>query len=119
MGYPALFFVQWFLSVFYVYVLAEQSTGDNYIGFTGDLKRRVEEHKSQTGSGAKLTSTGTWHLVYYEAYMSKADAVLRERRLKQHGNARKQLLKRIEKSIHCVKISAGEAPDRSPNKRRP
>ena len=103
--------------MFYVYVLVEGKSHENYIGFSKDLKRRIVEH--QQGVGAKFTKTGQWHLVYYEAFLSRNDAIDREKKLKQNGNARHQLLRRIKNSIDCVKIGAGEACDRSPGKRRP
>ena len=82
--------------MFYVYVLVDKDTGDHYIGFSDDLKRRVAEHQSQRG--AKYTKTGDWHLVYYEAFASKTDALVREKKLKQNGNSRRHLLNRIAKS---------------------
>jgi predicted GIY-YIG superfamily endonuclease len=39
-------------------------------------------------------------LVYYEAYLSLLDAQQREKRLKHHGNALKQLKKRISRSLN-------------------
>ena len=91
--------------MYYVYVLVEQQTGEKYVGFSSDLKQRVAAHKS--GIGAKLTSNGKWHLAYYEAYVSRKDAIARERKLKHYGNARTHLFARMQYSIDCVKISAG------------
>ena len=39
-----------------------------------------------------------WRLVYYEAYQSEGNARRRERRLKDHGNAVRQLKQRIKDS---------------------
>ena len=103
--------------MYYVYVLVEERSGENYVGYSANLKSRITQH--QEGRGAKTTRNGTWHLVYYEAYVDKRDAVIRERRLKQNGNARRQLLKRVEESVGWAKSGAGEARNRSPNKRRP
>lgn len=36
-----------------------------------------------------------WTLVYYEAYLAQEDAVEREKHLKQYGQARTHLKKRI------------------------
>ncbi len=91
--------------MYYVYVLVEQRTGDTYIGYSSDLKQRLEMHRKS--KGALLTHNGEWQLVYYEAYFNKQDAMARERKLKYHGNARKHLFNRIKNSIDCVKISAG------------
>ena len=80
--------------MFYVYLLV---SGDKrtYTGYTGDLKRRIAEHKA---SKSGYTRGKDWHLVYYEAYASKEDAMRRERRLKD-GRARRQLSDRISKSM--------------------
>lgn len=62
----------------YVYIL-ERKNGTLYTGMTGDLKRRIGEHKSgQTRSTNQQFS----RLVFYEAFLSKKDAVRRERYLK-------------------------------------
>ena len=83
--------------MYYVYVLVEGATREVYIGFTLDLKRRVEEHRR--GSGAKYTKSGVWCLAYYEAFLSESDARSRERRLKHDGRARYQLYTRIGNSL--------------------
>ena len=83
--------------MYYVYVLLEKETGKNYIGYSSDLRQRFERHKS--GAGAKVTRNGRWELVYYEAYLAKADATKREYRLKHDGRSRKHLLDRISNSM--------------------
>jgi predicted GIY-YIG superfamily endonuclease len=72
----------------YIYVLQSPAGTDIYIGFSNDLKRRMSEHEGSQHPG--------WKLVYYEAYRSESDARRRERRLKDHGNAMRQLKGRIE-----------------------
>ena len=42
--------------MFYVYVLVEEKSDKNYIGFSKDLKKRIVEH--QQGVGTKFTKTG-------------------------------------------------------------
>ena len=79
--------------MYYVYVLAESETGKTYIGFTKDLRERVAQHNS--GKGSRYTKSGTWKLVYYEAFLSRKDAMTRERRLKQEGRDKRQLFERI------------------------
>ncbi|MBP9749879.1 MAG: GIY-YIG nuclease family protein [Candidatus Pacebacteria bacterium] len=83
--------------MFYVYVLISTRDGELYIGSTNDLKKRFREHNS-----GKVPSTKTrtpFHLLYYEAYSAEVDARKREARLKQRGQARVHLLKRLSGSI--------------------
>lgn len=83
-------------SMFYVYVLKNEQ-GKLYYGFTHDLRRRLLEHN---GSGQKrFTRNHTWQLAYYEAYLAEADARLRERKLKDYGQARSRLKQRLSNSL--------------------
>lgn len=75
----------------YCVYLLQNRDGGWYIGFTGDLKRRVSEH--QTGQNP-TTSRGSYRLVYYEAYLNKADALGREKFLKS-GSGRRFLRKQL------------------------
>ena len=95
--------------MFYVYVLMEEQTKKTYIGYSSDLKKRLAQHRN--GFGAKYTKNGKWHLIYYEAFLSKADATKRERKLKHYGQSRFHLFQRIKDSRNWVKIGAGEAGD--------
>jgi putative endonuclease len=83
--------------MFYVYLLQEVVSRKVYIGYTSDLRRRVKEH--QTGIACQTTKTGQWRLIYYEAFLAKEDAVMRERKLKHHGSAKNKLLARLDKSL--------------------
>ena len=80
-----------------VYVLSHTS-GEIYIGVTENLKRRINEHKN---GGVKFTTRkeGVWSLAYAENYADKNDAYAREARLKQHGRAKQELLRRIQNSL--------------------
>ena len=68
------------MSMYYVYVLISLKDNKFYIGFTNDLKRRLKEHKS--GKNTSTKSRLPLELVYYEAHLSKADAMRRERYFK-------------------------------------
>ncbi len=84
--------------MFYVYLLINNSTNEKYIGCTNDLKRRMNEHNSNKNHSTSR-ETGNWLLIYYEAYQSKEDAFNREKRLKHHGRAKQELLKRCLYSL--------------------
>ena len=81
-----------------LYILKHTETKEIYIGKTNNLKRRFEEHNSgqQTATHRK---SGQWKIIYAETYKSKSDADQRELKLKQHGRAKQELLKRIKSSL--------------------
>lgn len=79
----------------YVYILTNEE-GGMYIGCTGDLKKRLARH---TGGYVSATSGKKWSLAYYEAYRAESDAWQREQRLKDHGQAKRQLKDRITASL--------------------
>ena len=80
--------------MYYAYLLENLGDKSWYIGSTSDLKRRIKEH--QTGSGGRTTRIKkNWHLIYYEAYLDKRDAVGREKFLKS-GSGRKYLKKQLK-----------------------
>ena len=60
----------------YVYVLISDVDRKFYIGYTNALKRRLREHNS----GKSLSTKGRrpFTLLYYEAHLSKSDALRRE-----------------------------------------
>ncbi len=83
--------------MYYVYVLQSQDEENkHYIGFTRDLRKRMEYHNE--GVGAKTTRNRKWNLVYYEAYLNEKDARRRERRLKD-GRSICHLKLRIKESL--------------------
>ena len=63
----------------------------SYVGYTGNLKKRIDLHNS--GKGAKFTRGKKWKLVYYEKYDSKSVAMKNEYRLKKDYKLRKKLIK--------------------------
>lgn len=76
----------------YTYMV-ECGDGSLYTGYTTDVDRRTREHN--TGKGAKYTrSRLPVHLVYYEIYETKAQAMKREYELKQLSRDKK--LKLVE-----------------------
>ncbi|MEK7655370.1 MAG: GIY-YIG nuclease family protein, partial [Patescibacteria group bacterium] len=76
----------------YVYVLESVQDRVWYIGFTSDLKRRIYEHSA--GKNISTRRHGPYKLIYYEAYLNKADVLGREKFLKSgsgHRFLKKQL----------------------------
>lgn len=76
----------------YTYVLRSQKDGLCYVGFTGDLKNRFQEHQN-----GRVTSTKyrrPFILEYYEACLDEGDARAREKYFKSTAG-RRFLAKRL------------------------
>ena len=65
----------------YVYVLESMKDGNRYVGYTIDLKRRVEEHRK--GLSFATAFRRPFLLTYYEACLDSEDAKRREHYLKE------------------------------------
>jgi len=65
-----------------VYILASKKNGTLYIGVTGGLRRRVDQHKSSEVPGF-TKRYGVNRLVHYEVFENVWDALTREKRLKK------------------------------------
>jgi len=83
--------------MFYVYLIKSKKDDNLYTGFTNDLKRRLLEHNQGLNKSTKYRAP--FRLIYYEAYKSEEDAILREHNLKLRANALSQLKRRIAKSL--------------------
>lgn len=74
-----------------VYILTSKINSTVYTGVTGDLMRRVQEHRNDRIEGF----TKRYHvhkLVYYENFQDVQEAIAREKRLKGWRRARKNAL---------------------------
>jgi predicted GIY-YIG superfamily endonuclease len=83
--------------MYHVYVIRSIRTKQLYFGRTEDLAERLASHNS-----GKVTSTSKdrpWEFVYTESYKAKQDAVDRELQLKQYGNARTYVKRRLRASL--------------------
>ena len=72
----------------YVYLIKNTKDNSTYIGYTSNLKRRLQEHRDRNPN-----------LIYYEAYKHREDAQNRERKLKQRGQAIRWLKSRLKQSL--------------------
>jgi predicted GIY-YIG superfamily endonuclease len=74
--------------MFWAYIL-ENPDGRFYIGHTGDLAVRVENHNRTDRIGGKFTrKNGPWQLVWSEQYPTRPAAMQRERQIKKMKSAR-------------------------------
>lgn len=80
---------------FTVYIL-RTSADTLYIGQTNNLARRLKEHNSKNGRGAKYTRCfESCSLVYSEIYPTRSEAMKREFELKKLTRLKKdELIKR-------------------------
>ena len=76
--------------MYYVYVLKNPNNSYIYIGYSNNLKRRMDEHRFDKAG---------WKLVYYESYLSETDARKREKKLKDYGSSLGHLRKRLKNSL--------------------
>ena len=80
--------------IYYAYIVASRSH-TLYIGMTGDLRKRVFEHKRKLHEGFSATYNCN-RLVWFERFMGPGSAIAREKQLKGWIRAKKIAL--IEKS---------------------
>jgi putative endonuclease len=69
-----------------VYILASRRNGTLYIGMTGDLVRRIEQHKALAIPGF-TRQYNVIRLVYVERYADVYEAIAREKQLKGWNRA--------------------------------
>ena len=67
---------------YYIYILTNRKKGVLYIGVTGNLIKRIWEHKNKVINGFSK-KYNTDKLVYVENYTDPESAILREKRLKK------------------------------------
>jgi putative endonuclease len=83
--------------MYYVYILKSLSDNNIYTGFTSDLKHRYQQHID--GLVLSTKSRRPLKLIYYEAYLSKKDALIQEKYLKSGGRAKTDLKNKIKNSL--------------------
>ena len=75
---------------FFVYMLKSLSKKPvTYVGYTKDLKKRIQLHNA--GKGVKFTRGRTWKLIYKEVLKSKSKAISREYYIKNNKSLRKKI----------------------------
>ena len=86
--------------MFYVYVLYSFKDKKLYIGYTSDLRKRIKRHLS--GKTQAMKNRLPAKLIYYEAFLSKSDAIKKEKFYKS-GRGHEVLYKIIQDSLSQVK----------------
>ena len=67
--------------MFYVYILKSRIDGTYYKGFTEDYAKRLDEHNN--GLSKYTSNKMPWDLIYVEIHQTKAEALIREKKLKR------------------------------------
>ena len=68
------------MNFWYVYTLLSLKDNQFYHGFSSDVFARYEDHKK--GQNISTANRGPFDLIHFEAFISKADALRRERYFK-------------------------------------
>ena len=73
---------------YYVYVLGnhQNSKYTTYVGYTKDIKKRLNQHNQ--GKGAKFTRGRNWKVIYSEKFKTKNKAISREYYIKKNRKLR-------------------------------
>ena len=77
---------------YYTYIMSCPSNTTIYIGVTGNLERRVAEHRTGAKPTAFCTRYNCRKLVYYEEFSNIEEAIERETQIKKWKRARKDKL---------------------------
>lgn len=85
---------------FYMYVLHSLKDRQLYIGFTINLRRRIEEH--QQGKNTSTSKKLPVKLIYAEAHLSEEDAKRREQYFKT-GKGKAALKQMLRESLKSLK----------------
>lgn len=66
--------------MYYAYILQSEKDKKLYVGYTGDLRKRIKMHNSGKVLSTKFRRP--FSLIYYEAHIDRSDAFKREKFLK-------------------------------------
>lgn len=88
---------------FYVYILESLKDDKRYIGYTNNLKKRIEEHKKGFSFATKFRLP--FKLIYFEGCLNNEDAKRRENYLKTTQGTRFLGLRLIQ--YQCQKKTFG------------
>ena len=73
--------------VFFVYAIQSQSSKKIYIGQTDNLVKRLSRHNRELPTKTKsytYKNTGPWKVVYSEQFLTRDEALKREKELKSY-----------------------------------
>lgn len=85
---------------YYVYILQSQKDRSLYVGYTSDLKKRLEKHNN--GNSLATKPFRPYELIFYEAFLNRIDAKNREEYLKSGYGRRtiKSIIRKYFENLH-------------------
>jgi len=66
--------------MYWIYIMKSLSTGRYYVGYTGNLEDRLQRHNE--GRSVSTKAAGPWRCVYTEEFKGRAEAIRREKEIK-------------------------------------
>ena len=80
---------------YFVYVISTKRRSKliTYVGYTNNLKKRLNLHNK--GKGAKFTKGSRWKVIYVEKYATKKEAITREYYIKKNRKFRNFIKKKF------------------------
>ena len=83
---------------YFVYLVIPKNNNNliSYVGYTNDLKKRINNHNSS--KGAKFTRGRKWKLAYSKSYISKSVAMREEYQLKKNIKLRNKIKSKFNKN---------------------
>ena len=81
--------------MYFVYLIITKNKNQkrfSYVGYTSNLKKRLELHNSS--KGAKFTRGRKWKIIYKKMYKTKTEALKNEYELKKNKKKRNQIKNR-------------------------
>jgi len=90
--------------IFYVYLIVSKDKKKtiSYVGYTNNLKKRINLHNSS--KGAKFTKGRKWKLIYYKKYKTKIEAMKNEYRLKKNYIFRNKIKNKPNENINFTTL---------------
>jgi putative endonuclease len=83
------------LTMYFTYIIQNESSGRFYFGHTDNLVQRLELHN--TGQSHYTAHKGPWKLVHAEPFESRSEAMIRESKIKS-WKSRRSIQELIDKS---------------------
>jgi putative endonuclease len=72
--------IGFFIMSYFLYIIQSDEDGTYYVGSTQDIEARLARHNQ--GRSNYTRNRGPWEVVYLEEYSRRADAVKREKAIK-------------------------------------